>query len=256
MPDTKNLDIFSIPLYYISFKKNKNIEDHYKYHGFKNINHFEAIDGRKLDPKQLLKNGFITIRCYDDLMSGRTEHSGLPSLGAVGCTLSHYNLWRLCLEKNIPYIIIAEEDNEMYNIKMGDIKNIKSTLSKDKPLFISSNIKKIDHRNHFFCTNFYITSIDACEQLVKKCFPMDVQTDWYISNLSTVGDITLEGYKISFQKSGKSSIQQTCITCFLPKNKSFYFKALAVLIIIISSIILSVIYYQKKWKKCKKQCDI
>ena len=243
MPDTKNLDIFSIPLYYISFKKNKNVEDHYNYHGFKNVDHFQAIDGRKLDPKELLKNGFITIRSYDDLMSGRTEHCGLPTLGAVGCTLSHYNLWRLCLEKNMPYIIIAEEDNEMYrDLTKNDIKNIKSTLSKDKPLFISSNIKKIDHRNHFFGTNFYITSIDACEQLVKKCFPMDVQTDWYMSNLSTMGDITLEGYKISDQTTpfGKSSIQTLCVTCILPKGKNFYFIFLFVLLLIIICVLFFV----------------
>ena len=254
MPDTKNLDIFSMPLYYISFKKNKKIEDHYNYHGFKNVNHFKAIDGRKLDPKQLLKNGFITIRSYDDLMSGRAQHSGLPTLGAVGCTLSHYNLWRLCLEKNMPYIIITEEDNRMFNLDNADIRNIRSTLSKNKPLFISSNTKKMDHRNHFFGTNFYIASNEACKELVNKCFPMDVQTDWYMSNLSTIGDITLEGYKISSQNNqlGKSSIQAICITCILPKNKNFYFILLVFLLIIV----FFVIFFWKKWKKCKKTCDI
>ena len=251
MPDTKNLDIFSIPLYYISFKKKTDIENHYKKNGFKNVNHFEAIDGRKLNATELLKNGFISIRSYNDLISGRREFSGIPSLGAVGCTLSHYNLWRLCLEKNMPYIIIAEEDNEMYGtLTNNDIKNIKSTLSKDKPLFISSNTKKIENRNDFFGTNFYIASIDACEELVKKCFPMDVQTDWYLANLSTVGDITLEGYRISKQTTpfGRSSIQQPCITCFLPKNKTFYFVFILCLIFLITG----TVYFWKRWKKSYK----
>jgi GR25 family glycosyltransferase involved in LPS biosynthesis len=253
MPDAKNLDIFSIPLYYISFKKNKNIEDHYKYHGFKNINHFQAIDGRKLDKKELLKNGFITIRSFDDLMSGRTEHSGLPTLGAVGCTLSHYNLWRVCVDNNMPYIIIAEEDNKMFDLDDKDIRNIRSTLSKNKPVFISANTKKMDHRNHFFGTNFYIISKEACIELINKCFPMDVQTDWYMSNLSTIGDITLEGYKISKQEiNGKSSIQDICVTCILPKNRNFYFIFICVLLLII----ISVIYFWKKWKKCKKTCSV
>ena len=43
-------DIFKIPLYYIGFKSNKPLENQLRNWGFTNINHFQAIDGRKFIP--------------------------------------------------------------------------------------------------------------------------------------------------------------------------------------------------------------
>jgi hypothetical protein len=44
------VDIFDIPLYYISFEQNGELEQYYRDKGFKKINFFKAIDGRKFDP--------------------------------------------------------------------------------------------------------------------------------------------------------------------------------------------------------------
>jgi hypothetical protein len=46
--DCKNIDLYSIPVYYISFGENLKLEKHLTEQGFVNINHFEAIDGKKL----------------------------------------------------------------------------------------------------------------------------------------------------------------------------------------------------------------
>ena len=92
------MNIFDFPLYYISFKRNEELENKAKALGFTNINHFQAIDGRKFEPKKLLGDNIITIRSYYDLVDTRTQHSGLPGLGAVGCTMSHNKLWQKCVD--------------------------------------------------------------------------------------------------------------------------------------------------------------
>ena len=49
-----NIDVFNIPLYYISFDKSLTLENMLKTYNFNNINHFPAVDGRKLTLEKLV----------------------------------------------------------------------------------------------------------------------------------------------------------------------------------------------------------
>lgn len=240
--------LYNIPLYYISFNKNKNIEDYYKNHGFKNVNHFQAVNGKKLDPKKLLQDNLISVRCYYDLIDGRNEHAGMPGLGGIGCTMSHYTLWKHCVDNNLPYIIITEEDNKFSNdLSEEDEQNIINTISKNRGFFIGSNI----HNNHiipkFWGTQFCVVRNDTCKVLVDYCFPIDIQTDSYITHLSNMDYINLEGYKLTYQNMHVSSIQNLCVKCMLPKTYKFY------IYIIIFIIILIFLFFRYRYKFLK--CD-
>jgi hypothetical protein len=240
--------LYNIPLYYISFNKNKDIEDYYKSHGFKNVNHFQAVNGKKFDPKKLLQDNIISIRCYYDLIDGRTEHQGMPGLGGIGCTMSHYTLWKHCVDNNLPYIIITEEDNKFFKrISNKDEQNIQNILSKDNSIFLGSNMRSNDNiLPRFWGTQFCIIRNDTCKILIDYCFPIDVQTDSYISHLSNIGYINIDGYNLTYQKLHISSIQDVCVKCILPKGNRFYI-SIIILIIILS---LLFVYYRHKFKKC------
>lgn len=56
------------------------------------------------------------------LKYGRTERSRI-SLGTIGCALTHLSLWKLCVDNNYPYIIIADD----IIIKRLNDKDIKYT---------------------------------------------------------------------------------------------------------------------------------
>lgn len=218
-----NIDIYSIPLYYISFKKNTKLEQNLIKTGFNNINHFNAIDGRKLKPEQLIEENKISIRAYNDLVFGRHQHSGLPCMGSVGCTLSHYSLWKKCIDDNIPYIIIAEDD--LYIDKKLSKKDeiiINNALKAKNGLFVSSTINK-NQENMFMGLHFYFLSNECCKQLIKYAFPIDIQTDFYVSNLAYRKKINIEGYIIGKQKIHFSTVQDLCLKCYLPKKSSIYF---------------------------------
>lgn len=243
------VDIFSIPLFYISFNRSKEIEQHYHDYGFKNVNHFNAVNGKKFDIDKLRQNNVITIRSYDDLKSGRRQHSGMPSLGAIGCTLSHYELWKLCIENNWPFIIIAEQDNRMSRILTNeDVRDITSSITKPTGMFLSTSISQQDHRKHFFGTHFYIASLEACKVLVQNCLPIDVQTDWYISHLGTTNDISIEGYRISHQKGFSTNIQtDNCLICRMPTGKLFYISIILLVVILV----VLIFYFMKKLRQCR-----
>ncbi len=250
------MNIYEIPLYYISFDKNKKLEDSLELSGFSDINHFEAIDGRKFQPGELLSNKLITIRTYTDLITDREQHSGIPSLGAIGCTMSHDKLWNLCIEKNLPYIIICENDMTSLDLTNKRVKQIDTILSRPKSIFIGTKVKKKSAANGILTTTFmglqfYILSNEACKELVQNTFPIDVQTDWYIAHMDTIGKINVNGIPVASQSVHNSSIQDVCVKCFLP-NKTIYYIIIA--IVLLGLFIWRIILY-KKLKLCNLKLD-
>ena len=210
------INIFELPLYYISFNRNNLLEKHLTENNFKNINHFKAINGRELDSLELLNNNIITTRSYTDLIYGRNEHSGIPSKGAIGCTLSHMELWKMCIDKNLPFIIIVEDDLIFKKpISNKDMSNIKQSLIKQNGGFISTvyiynNSKEISKKTrYFFGAHFYIISNSCARKLYNQVLPIDMQVDHYMQNLNMRNIINLEGYCIAEQRNHISTIQET-----------------------------------------------
>ena len=253
--DSNEIFVKSIPVYYIGFNKNINLENSLNNIGFKSVNHFKAVDGRKFNVDELIENNTITIS-YNDLIFGRHEHSGMTTLGAIGCTLSHLSLWKLCVDYNMPYIIICEDDvNINKDLSKKDIKNIVESITKENGAFVSTNTNfSKEDEIIFFGLQFYILSQGACKQLIKYALPIDVQTDSYIANIERRNLINLDGYPIYTQKYHKSSIQVIDIKPRLPKSIWFY---MTVLLFIIFIVCVAYILFRKN-RICKidlKKCE-
>jgi len=248
------MNIYDIPLYYINFTKNINLENHLKENGFTNINHFKAINGKKFNPIDLKNNNIITIRSFNDLLNGRDQASGLSGIGCIGCTMSHYMLWKKCIEKNLPYIIIAENDVFLPNkFTNEDIEFIIKTLSKPKSGFFATYKSMNNNIIKMTGLQFYILSNSACKELVKEAFPIDVQTDHYISNLADRNKINIDAKPISKQKVHLSSVQtSTCVKCMLPSNINFYiYVCIGILLLVLGCFAI-----YKKYKSCIKNCKV
>jgi len=244
----KKCNIFNFPLYYISFKKNEILEKELSKYGFTDINHFKAIDGRKFKPYELKENGFLTSRSYNDLINGRSQHSGLGKLGAIGCTLSHASLWKKCIDENIRFITIVEED-VLFKDKIDEklCKLILDSVNKKNGIFVGTNVEKNKKNTSFIGLQFYVVSNGACKELVENVFPINVQTDWYMADLDLFKKVDITGYPISTQKYHKSSIQLSCILCDLPKSPFWYILLLVFLVVLL----IGVIVYYRKYKQCK-----
>ena len=242
------IDIYNIPLYYIGFKKNPKLEEQLEKVGFKNINYFKAIEGRKMNVEKLLKDGIIAERSYNDLMYNREEHIGISSLGTIGCTLSHLELWKLC-SHNFPYIIIAEDDVKPKEISESDKINIENALKKTNGCFISTSLKK-NHKT-LMGLHFYFLSNGAAKGLSKKALPINMQTDSYVGYLNNIGDINADGYKVFSTYRRITSTGDMCIKCFLPSGGKFY---ILFILFIICLIICSFVFFTK-WTKTKYELD-
>ena len=65
---------------------------------------FDAVNGKKLTYDQLKKLGYDTQSDWIDPI-----HSTHLTSGEVGCFLSHYNLWKKCIELNVPLCILEDD---------------------------------------------------------------------------------------------------------------------------------------------------
>jgi GR25 family glycosyltransferase involved in LPS biosynthesis len=242
------VDIYSIPLYYISFGRKDTIENYYREYGFTNVHHFEAVNGKKLNPENLVRNRQISISTYDRLKLGK-RHWSEQTFGGIGCSLSHYNIWKICVENDWPYIIVAEDDNVFTKeITPRDVENISNVITRQNGLFASCELLNFEIYSKLInSTAFYIISNEACRTLIKSFYPIDLQVDWYISHMATHGHIDMDAYPMSTQdKSHPSSIQTFCFNCILPRNNMFYM----IVIVIILAILFAVFYYRRKYISC------
>ena len=245
------MDVLKFPLYYISFKKKASIEKHYADLGFTNVHHFSAVNGKRLDYDKLLNDRVITPRWYYDLLYGNRDNNGPPGPGAIGCTLSHYELWQLCLSKKYPCIIIVEEDNRIpKKLTAKDFRAIKDAIKKPNGVFMSSHRNKKTGRIQG--THFYIASQGACKKLIDKTFPMSLPTDMYMAYMDKQKNISVEGYVIGSQNTDgwwNSSIQDTRLLTYMPRSNWFWI-GMVVLFLALIAIVIFLLSYKKN---CVKQ---
>lgn len=227
------LDIFKIPMYYISFKRNLDLEKNMSSRGFSDINYFSAVNGKKYRPKNLVNEGIISNSAYVELLGGRQRIAGLPSLGAVGCSLSHYNIWKICIERNLPYIIVVEDDCYMPIIKKYELFKIRNILRKNNSVYVSTYMLDKGKVTMFMLAHFCILSLGACKELVKYMFPIEMQVDAYMAALDTRKIINLDGFFLASQDLFHFSAVQDRKYQYLLTNDMWYYVSMCSISIII-----------------------
>lgn len=184
---------------------------------FPNLKKYDAIviqDINKYNPELLSISGLRSI--FHDI--NRNTHADLGSLGALGCALSHYNLWQkvekgkgmyifesdaVCIENPIKYV---NGFNNFHILLFGDFNK---NITKQK-----RNIIKVNNR--FYGMHGYYITYEGAQLLSKYMFPIEQQVDSYISDLILLQkklNIELNVYIINpgicFQKNDFGTLIQT-----------------------------------------------
>lgn len=217
----------AIPAWYISFETQPRLEDNLKQYGINKIQHFPAVDGRRLNIFELAEGDMITPRVVEDVLDGRTSHSSIPSKGGLGCYMSHVNLWKKCVHENHDMMIVFEDDVDLQhftkyqNLSTEIIEWLKQTPN---GIYIDTNVSRYYHsslqnkRAYFWFLHFYVITRGACENLLKRAYPIDIQVDHYIAHMATLKHVEIKGEHLLGQKLHYSQIQTPCWKCDLPNN--------------------------------------
>jgi glycosyl transferase family 25 len=191
----ENFNLDKIKIYIINldsridrFKITSNLLNEYD---FKDVIRYPAVNGKNISKNELIK--IIEPSALKSIFDNyRKEHYEL-SYGAVGCSLSHFNLWKKLELDNLDSIIIFEDDAyPSFNfIELQEIINNNVPNDWDIILFggIYNNYKNInnyiDKIYSFYQTHAYIINKKGALKLLSKAFPIKKQIDSWLSDLAS-----------------------------------------------------------------------
>lgn len=190
----------------------------------------EACD---VDRAKKLKYEYISEKVVDNIENELVSCDILPTWGAVGCAISHIEIWKMIVEDNIKFALILEDDNDIYDIdkfkwcyfealkKMRKSEYISyfislcSETNKNERMFIDEN--QYVPKGHFIGTSFYFINFCAAKDLLKKMNSISRQLDLEISNVFLYKN-NLD--KLKIQIFDKSGVKQNEL---FPSDVQFYF---------------------------------
>jgi len=198
-----NFSIDKLELYLINLEERKdrfeitnNLLNNYN---FMNIIRYPAVIGKNVSKEELVK--IVEPSALRSILDNyRTKHYEL-SYGAVGCYLSHVNLWKKLEFNNLDYIIIFEDDafpnfNFSYLQKIiinylpndWDILLLGGKYNRCK--YINDYVRKI---YSFYETHAYIINKKGALKLLYKAFPLKKQIDSFLSDMTSNNYINIYG---------------------------------------------------------------
>lgn len=184
-------------IYYINLDRRKDRQNHMiqeisKSKYLSNAIKYEGIDGKTLDPKKL-DTSFITTHGVDKVLSNRVNRWGNDlTYGSLGCGLTHYNIYKECIDKNYRCVLILEDDIRLlseidkaieYSLKLNfndfDIFyfGYHNTPSLREP--VENNIYKIE--SYIYGCFAYLITLNGAKKIINTVFPISQQIDTEIS---------------------------------------------------------------------------
>jgi len=155
---------------------------------------YNAINGKNLDLKTVNLSPLAVQELDDVTKKGfRTKHYQLTP-GAIGCYLSHYNIWKQAYDGGWKSTLIFEDDAKIptdFEQKLSvALQNLHSTTP-DWDIFVldvlcrdciphDGNIIKV---NKFYLLHAYVIRYSGVKKIIDSgmAFPITQQIDWMLS---------------------------------------------------------------------------
>jgi GR25 family glycosyltransferase involved in LPS biosynthesis len=225
------IDINKIPIYCINLDKRPE-----RYRAFARqegvqslrIKRFSAVDGASLS---ITNNPDISNQTkYNILHKTRRAHSQIDTLGAIGCSLSHYSIWKEFLRSDHPYCFVLEDDAL---VPVGLANQIKLATMTPHTFDVWALSYKLYNKTlndvtprgdwkspvYFWGTSAYIISRKGAAELINQFFPIECHLDNYMCLKNSLGKIrlhihdNLHMYTLPY---GTDIQENTCSLCNFP----------------------------------------
>ena len=164
-------------------------------YGFEGVERWPAVDARKLgrgDVHRLVKSDGIAPIWENR----RTEHHQL-SIGAVGCYLSHLQLWeRLWRSSDVRMLVFEDDTNP--TMTSDEVDALLVELPGDCDILLLGVFEEHDRSkrpvlrkltSQFYGMHAYIIHRRCVPTLLARALPMDMQIDSWLSKLAESGTV-------------------------------------------------------------------
>ena len=157
----------------------------------------EAVNGNSISDEEIYK--LLTMNSILSLYHNSHLDTDIRSKGAIGCYLSHYNIWKDMIANNYKNVIILEDDTSTTHYSKTIMEYINS-LPYDYDIgfmnYYNYNLKNniLLNENEYWCsskdytfflTDCYILSNNGAKILIEKALPISDQVDAYIHTIAT-----------------------------------------------------------------------
>jgi GR25 family glycosyltransferase involved in LPS biosynthesis len=207
---------------------------------------FEAVSGSTVDVQNDSRISLRTKRNIKE--SARREHSDINTAGAIGCYLSHTDLWRKVADGSKPFAIIFEDDTRLPdnflatfercfydNNLLPDMPDVWTfsygwwfyyqAKGKKYPQDIPENVRGPWILNT--CPgglNGYFITKEGAKKLLDTAFPIDMHVDMYICMCAELRRVKCVAHKklilslLSESEKSDIQLQTECAICDLPSD--------------------------------------
>jgi GR25 family glycosyltransferase involved in LPS biosynthesis len=207
---------------------------------------FDAVAGSTLDIQNDNRISLRAKRNIKDKM--RRDHEDLNTAGAIGCYLSHVEIWRKVVNNPEPYAVVFEDDaavpaDFLKRLEFGykewsllpGIPDV-WTFSNAWPFYYQTKGRPLpqdvpENRRGYWVLNTgpggtggYLITKEGAKKLLETAFPIDIQVDLYIclcSEMKKIRCVSNTQLTLgSLSEGTKSDIQlpSGCAICDVPTN--------------------------------------
>jgi len=200
----KQFNIFNIPTYVISMKERperwKRYTEQPVTNKFKNARRSNAVNGKKLKYEN---DSRISVRTRLNIFRNyRRSHYEIATLGAVGCSLSHIDIWKKFLATDSKYCFVMEDDCILTDETFTHINTLIPNLPpkwgvwllgmySPNLVFSPMHTKPWNRIYSFTASHAYVITRDAAKTFLQDAFPVESHIDHYISAISVLKDICI-----------------------------------------------------------------
>jgi GR25 family glycosyltransferase involved in LPS biosynthesis len=165
-----------------------------------NVERISAIDGTAIN---IVNNPQISNQTKINIIhKKRRSHGEIDTAGAIGCSLSHYSVWKKFLETDSPFCLVLEDDAKIPLGLADSILTASVNMPADFDVWCLSYklydptllpTDKADWKSpvNFWGTAAYIMSRKGAQNLMAGFFPIECHLDKYMCLKSLLGHVKL-----------------------------------------------------------------
>jgi GR25 family glycosyltransferase involved in LPS biosynthesis len=203
-----------------------------------NIQRVSAVDGSKINP---VKSRYLSNQTKINILhKTRRGHGEIDTLGAIGCSLSHYSVWKRFLETDAQHCLVLEDDAQ---VRTGLVELVKtaSVAVPDFDVWLLSyklydktllclptgpSGQRQDQKTwktpvNFWGTSAYIVSRAGAKRLMEDFFPIECHLDKYMCLKQLLGKLRIivhETFKTYTLPYGTDIQLNKCSLCNYPDD--------------------------------------
>jgi len=192
-------NLFKIPSYFINMDERKDRLKRFTEQQVTNymprLRRVRAFNGKAI--KNYQKDRRISLRTrFNIYRNYRRSHHEIATLGAVGASLSHFDVWKRFVASGEPLCLVFEDDARITTAAIHEAHRLWPTLPSAWGIWLlgyyEPNMIKEPLENswnkiyNFTAAHAYLLKREAAIKLLEDAFPIEMHVDHYMSVCATM----------------------------------------------------------------------